>query len=112
MSPFNVQISREDMAMGRVYKKVGKRYVEIGMEFTGFPADGIWLVQDGRHSMTCLIGQKERVPVFALNYRQYVNDLCDLSQAVKKEKPMSLYDEMVLVCDFFAQKAEENGHLR
>jgi hypothetical protein len=98
--------------MNIFYEKFGRRYREAGFEFRGFPADGIWLVQDGRHSMTCLIGQKDRVPVFALNYRQYVNDLCDLMQAAQKEKPMSLYDEMMWVCDFFAQKAEENGHLR
>ena len=100
----NVQISCEDRAMERVYRKVGKRYVEIGMEFTGFPSDGIWLVQDGRNSQTCLIGAKERVPVFALNYRKHVNELCDLIQAAHKEKPRSLFDEMILVCDFFAKK--------
>lgn len=94
-----------------LYKKVGRKYVEAGVEFTGFPADGIWLVQDGRHSMTCLIGEKERVPVMALNYRQYANDLCELIQAAKNEKPLSLFDEMILICDFFAEKAA-NGHLR
>lgn len=94
-----------------LYKKTGRKYVEAGVEFTGFPADGIWLVQDGRHSMTCLIGEKERVPVMALNYRQYVNDLCELIQSAKKEKPLSLFDEMILICDFFAEKAA-NGHLR
>jgi hypothetical protein len=100
----NVQISREDRAMERVYRKVGKRYVEIGMEWVGFPADGIWLVSNGRQSNTCLIGLKESVPVFALNYRKHVNELCSLIQAAHKGKPMSLYDEMILVCDFFAEK--------
>ena len=95
-----------------LYKKVGRKYVEAGVEFTGFPADGIWLVQDGRHSMTCLIGAREQVPVFALNYRQYANDLCELMIAAQKEKPRSLFDEMTLICDFFAEKAKANGHLR
>ena len=57
--------------------------------------------------MTCLIGEKERVPVFALNYRQYVNDLCDLLYYANKERPRSRYDEMILICDFFAEKAGE-----
>jgi hypothetical protein len=88
--------------MNEVYKKVGRRYIPVGYEFTGFPSDGIWLVQDGRNSQTCLIGAKERVPVFALIYRKHVNELCSLIQAANKEKPRSLYDEMILVCDFFA----------
>jgi hypothetical protein len=94
-----------------LYKKVGRKYVEAGVEFGGFPSDGIWLVQDGRHSMTCLIGAKEQVPVLALNYRQYVNDLCSLIQSARKE-PISLFDEMTIICDFFAEKAKENGHIR
>lgn len=94
-----------------LYKKVGRKYVEAGVEFGGFPSDGIWLVQDGRNSRTLIIGAKESVPIFALNYRQYVNDLCELMIAAHKEKPMSLFDEMILICDFFAEKAA-NGHLR
>lgn len=31
--------------MDILYKKNGKRYQAIGEQFTGFPADGIWLVQ-------------------------------------------------------------------
>ena len=29
----------------RLYRKVGKRYKPVGHEFTGFPSDGVWLVQ-------------------------------------------------------------------
>ena len=89
------------------YEKKGRRYVEAGWDFTGFPCDGIWLVQDGKKSMTCLIGAKERVPVFALNYRQYANDLCELILALRAKNPISLLDEMILICDFFAEKAEK-----
>ena len=30
--------------MEMLYKKVGRRYIPVGHEFFGFPADGIWLV--------------------------------------------------------------------
>lgn len=43
----------------QLYKKQGRRYVPIGYSdgFTGFPADGIWLVQqkDGCKSSECIL---------------------------------------------------------
>ena len=43
----------------QVYKKVGRRYVPIGYSdgFTGFPADGIWVVQtrDSAKSTECMM---------------------------------------------------------
>lgn len=43
----------------QLYKKVGRRYIPIGYSdgFTGFPSDGIWLVQqkDGYNSSECII---------------------------------------------------------
>jgi hypothetical protein len=92
-----------------IYKKVGKRYEQIGHEFRGFPTDGIWLVQDGKCSMTCLIGAKERVPIFALNYRLHEEELCKHIQSHLNEGSMSLMDEIRLCCDYFARVAENPG---
>lgn len=43
----------------QVFKKRGRRYVPIGYSdgFTGFPADGIWLViqEDGKKSSECIM---------------------------------------------------------
>jgi hypothetical protein len=43
----------------QLYKKKGRRYEPIGYSdgFTGFPSDGIWLVQqkDGHKSSECII---------------------------------------------------------
>lgn len=30
-----------------LYRKVGKRYVKVGLEHIGFPATGVWLVTQG-----------------------------------------------------------------
>lgn len=93
---------------GAVYVREGGKYIDIGMEFRGFPSDGIFLVQDGRSNMTCLIGSKESVPIFALNYRLHQNDLCrKIQETIKKQNGMiSLMDEAKVACDFFAKKAE------
>jgi hypothetical protein len=91
-----------------VYRRTPSgKYVDIGYQWTGFPADGIWLVQDGKRNMTCLIGLKEKVPIFALNYRQHQQGIVDSIQAREKEvnHGLSLYDISRLACDYFAQVA-------
>jgi hypothetical protein len=43
----------------QVYKKKGRRYIPLGYSdgWTGFPADGIWIVQskDGSKSSECIM---------------------------------------------------------
>ena len=34
------------IAKDKLYRKSGRRYVEVGYEFTGFPAEGVWVVQN------------------------------------------------------------------
>ena len=92
--------------MNEVYEKRGRRYVPIGYGFTGFPADGIWLVQDGRSNMTCLIGAKERVPMLALNYRVHKDGLCRRLAIELRDKPHSWDDIAKTACDYFAELAE------
>lgn len=95
--------------MNEVYEKRGRRYVPIGYGFTGFPADGIWLVQDGRANMTCLIGAKERVPMLALNYRLHKDGLCRRLMMDFKHTPHSWDDVAKKACDYFAELAEGRG---
>ena len=89
--------------MNEVYEKRGRRYIPLGYQFTGFPADGIWLVQDGRKSMTCLIGAKEAVPMLALNYRIHKDGLCRRLMMDFKDKPHSWDNIAVKACDYFAE---------
>ena len=92
--------------MNGVYEKRGRRYIPLGYQFTGFPADGIWLVQDGRKSMTCLIGAKEAVPMLALNYRIHKDGLCRRLMMDFKDKPHSWDNIAVKACDYFAELVE------
>lgn len=86
----------------QVYKKVGRKYVPIGYSdgWTGFPADGIWVVQTkpGHKSSECmlkidevenmrptidmLIGYKEEIihylmnnPIENISYGDYVSKM-------------------------------------
>ena len=55
-----------------LYKKVGRYYKEVGNEFMGFPADGVWLVQHNSQSLM-------------LN----MEDLADLHKRVKVQGDLS-----------------------
>lgn len=90
-----------------IYERRNGKYRYLGHQWSGFPADGIWLVQDGQKAMSCLIGSKEKVPMFALNYRIHEHELCKVIQNSMKKGGLSLIDEARLCCDFFAKKAEE-----
>ena len=87
-----------------VYKKVGRRYIPMGYMWEGFPADGIWLVQNGRQNMVCLIGLKEDVPIHAMAYRKYEQELC--KYLMEKCDHISWMDVARLCCDFFARKVD------
>jgi hypothetical protein len=88
-----------------VYRKQGKKYVAMGHEFTGFPGDGIWLVQNGTKNMMCLIGLKENVPHRALEYRIHADALSSHLVETFKDKAHSWNDVAVACADFFAEKS-------
>jgi len=85
------------------------KYHPIKYQGSGFLMDGIWLVQNGKCNMSCLISLKEKVPIFALNYRQHELALCQHIQAKFKEGRLSLMDEARLACDFFAEIAAKQA---
>ena len=89
------------------------KYYPIGYQWNGFPMDGVWLVQNGKTNMTCLIGIDERVPIFALNYRQHQQGIVDRIQSREKEVKhgLSLWDMAVLCCDYFAHVAAKQEAL-
>lgn len=95
--------------MDQVYRKIGKRYKPIGQEFTGFPLDGIWLVQNGRQSMSCLISSNEKVPIHALEYRLHARKLCLALMRRFSEVPHSWDDIAKACCDYFAEAAGMEG---
>jgi hypothetical protein len=93
---------------GAVYRRTKSgKYEDIGIGWRGFPTDGIWLVQNGKTNMACLIGLKEQVPILALNYRLHEQALCERMQKEFRNKNMSLMDEARLCCDYFAEVANE-----
>ena len=60
--------------MSKLYEKIGRRYKEIGEEFKGFPADGIWLVKDGTQNCIIRLDDVCDVPYDSLLYLKLANE--------------------------------------
>lgn len=90
----------------KLYKKVGNRYKETGIEFTGFPANGIWFVKDGSQSLMIYLDDiKENTPIPLLDYLKHKNDLADY--VIEKSKNgISINDLCKLACEYFAKIAD------
>lgn len=92
--------------MDKIYKKVGNRYKEIGIEFAGFPANGIWFVKDGHNSlMIHLDNIKDNMSIPLLDYLKYKNDLTDYV-VQKSENGISINELCKLACEYFAKIAD------
>lgn len=92
----------------KLYKKVGKRYKEVGREFIGFPSDGIWFVKDGRQSCMIQLHDINTTNIHALPYLELVEKFFDERWNKTSYSPVELARELAM---FFAEhvKEENNG---
>lgn len=91
----------------KVYQKIGRKYKELGDDWEGFPADGLWQVRDGKHNNILLISAEDKAPIFALPYRTHRDDLCKLiMDRCKSNHNYSLHDFAQWACDYFAIELE------
>jgi len=78
-----------DNSRDEVYKKLDNgRYEPMGIEFEGFPADGYWLVLDGRQSLLAPVEHPR--PISYLRFAQYRNKLVE--RIVKQTESKSVID--------------------
>ena len=97
------------MIPDNIYKKVGRRYVNIGQTFTGFPTNGIWVVKDGSQNCIIQISDKDcKVPYEAIAVAQYKDECVKyISDMAKKEGLCSYVDITDWASDFFISKLEK-----
>ena len=95
----------------QVYVKKGRRYVPLGPSdgFTGFPTDGIWLVQikDGAASSSCIlkIGELPSLYPYA-NLCVDLNEACSYVVRDLERGSHSINDIVLSVFRFIASKAK------
>lgn len=89
-----------------LYRKVGRRYVKVGREFTGFPMNGVWLVEDGR--MSCIMKVGELLDPLPLAQMQRGKDrACKALLRIWDNQPVSASDVVDIVLKAVAQEWEE-----
>lgn len=86
----------------QVYKKKGRRYIPIGpADWTGFPTDGIWLVQSkpGVKSSECIIkvDELDSIHLAVDLIFEYQDKLTKFiaDEVMKKDSNLKLYNESV-----------------
>jgi hypothetical protein len=81
-------------------------FSKAGYEFTGFPANGIWLVKDG--SQNCIYpvkGVPETPTPTLISYMQFQDELQKHISEKWENKALSVRDISEIACEFFAVKA-------
>ncbi len=86
-----------------IYKKVGGRYKKMGMEFTGFPCNGFWIVKDGSSNCILQLDSEIMRPVKKLDHLRHVDEIL---KTINKNG--STYDTIRQVCEYF-DKEENNA---
>jgi hypothetical protein len=93
-----------------LYRKVGRRYEPVGEDFTGFPADGVWYVQNDTRRMTHImkIGDLPD-PRPLVELEQYRDAACTaLTQAAQKRQSLSFNDLVTIIFQAVAAASQGN----
>lgn len=78
----------------------------VGYEFCGWPANGIWLVEDNKSSCIYPFNDVPDIPSPSLvSYMKCRNELEELISDKWKKQPLSVRDVAEIACEFFAIKA-------
>ena len=92
--------------MQKFYTKDGDKFIEAGYEFTGFPSNGVWLVEDGKQNCIVSMGDKPKYPSKEyINYMIFQDELQETISKAWDGRALSVRDISKIACDFFAEKA-------
>ena len=80
-----------------LYRKVGRRYIPVGHEFMGWPATGVWLVQE--HSSSLVLDKISEIPSpvsyakFALHRATIASEI--INHRYTEESAMNIADAVI-----------------
>ena len=69
----------------KYYRKVGRKYIEAGKGFNGFPSNGVWIVYDGDWNKISKLGEIKK----PFTHARIACHVDDMARAISK-----LFDEV------------------
>lgn len=82
------------------------KFIPVGYEFTGFPTNGVWVVEDGYNNCIWPFKDAPLIPTPSLiSYMKYQTELQEYISSAWSDKQLSIRDIAALSCEFFALKA-------
>lgn len=90
-----------------IYKRTNDgNYELVGYEFSGWPANGIWVVEDGKHNCIYPFNDVPEVPTPSLiSYMKFKDELEQVLTDKWRKDLLSVRDIANIACEFFAIKA-------
>lgn len=91
-----------------VYEKIGKRYKKLGYQFTGFPANGVWLVADGRQSLIMRVGDlPDPMPLASIQRHEDAATTAIMELFKDKSKGLSISEIWSAICMAIAKEEQK-----
>lgn len=85
---------------------INGEFVPVGYEFTGWPSNGIWVVEDGKQNCIYQFNDVPEQPTPALvSYMRHQDDLIDTINKKWENSQLSVRDIAQIACEFFALRA-------
>lgn len=93
-----------------IYKKEKDEYIYIGREWSGFPSNGVWLVEDGSQNLVEKLKDVPKMPKMLPNLSKFRNECAVYIVDNINGKSYSLNDCAVLASEFYAEKLSEKNY--
>jgi len=94
--------------MNKLYKKVGRKYEPVGVEFTGWPHAGYWVVLDGRYSLLAPIEHPR--PLELCRIMQYRESIVSNFDWNKPRSHFELVTDLLTTLEELIDKDNGNEH--
>ncbi len=101
------------MSDNNIYERVDGKYRKVGIQWRGFPADGVWLVSGKRDSKTCIMQiddvKNVHLPSYARLMLERDRVISELLKAEKDKEKYPLGFSWSTIYEVFATALAE-GH--
>lgn len=89
-----------------LYEMTDEGFEPVGQDWTGWPSNGIWVVEDAKQNCIYPMKNVPEMPTPQLvSYMKYKDDLISTISDEMSKNNLSIADIASIACEFFALKA-------